>query len=55
MAQKPHVVIAPASVLDNWKRELHRWCPALRVVSYYGPAAARAELRAELGAARAGR
>ena len=55
MARKPHVVVAPASVLDNWKRELQRWCPALRVVAYYGPAASRAELRAELGAARAGR
>eukprot|EP00887_Chlorella_sp_A99_P001899 scaffold18.g1899.t1 len=36
----PHLVVVPASLLENWQRELHRWCPALkvgaRVVVYYG-------------------
>ena len=26
----PHLVVCPASLLDNWTRELHRWCPGLR-------------------------
>ena len=32
----PHLVIVPASLLENWQRELQRWCPRLRVVTYYG-------------------
>ena len=35
---QPHLVIAPASVLENWARELDRWAPALRVVTYHGAA-----------------
>ena len=32
----PHLVIVPASLLENWQRELQQWCPSLRVVTYYG-------------------
>lgn len=32
----PHLVVVPASLLENWQRELRRWCPALKVVVYYG-------------------
>ena len=32
----PHLVVVPASLLENWQRELHRWCPAMKVVVYYG-------------------
>ncbi|CAI5531574.1 unnamed protein product [Closterium sp. Naga37s-1] len=32
----PHLVVAPASLLDNWQRELQLWCPQLRVVLYHG-------------------
>ena len=32
----PHLVIVPASLLENWQRELQKWCPGLRVVTYYG-------------------
>ena len=28
--------MAPASLLENWKRELERWAPALRVGLYHG-------------------
>ena len=28
----PHLVVCPLSVLQTWQTELHRWCPALRVV-----------------------
>jgi hypothetical protein len=42
----PHIIVAPASLLENWQRELARWCPALKVVPYFG--AARIDLRDEL-------
>ena len=32
----PHIIVAPASLLQNWQRELQRWCPGLRAVLYYG-------------------
>ena len=42
----PHLVVAPASLLENWQRELQRWCPGLKVVTYYGTG--RAALRQQL-------
>ena len=42
----PHLVVAPASLLENWQRELQRWCPGLRLVTYYGKD--RAQLRRQL-------
>jgi len=32
----PHLVVAPASTLHNWARELTRFAPTLRVVVYHG-------------------
>ncbi len=32
----PHLVVVPASLLENWQRELDRWCPKLKSVVYYG-------------------
>lgn len=32
----PHLVVVPASLLENWQRELRRWCPAIKSVVYYG-------------------
>ena len=32
----PNLVVVPASLLENWQRELRRWCPSPRVVVYYG-------------------
>eukprot|EP00897_Mesotaenium_endlicherianum_P008187 jgi/Mesen1/7397/ME000388S06610 len=34
--QGPHLVVVPASLLDNWRRELQLWCPAFDVVLYHG-------------------
>ena len=42
----PHIIVAPASLLENWQRELARWCPSLKVAPYFG--AARIDLRNEL-------
>jgi hypothetical protein len=32
----PHLIVVPVSLLENWQRELLRWCPALRVLPFYG-------------------
>lgn len=31
-----HLIIVPASLLDNWAREFSIWCPLLVVESYRG-------------------
>ena len=36
----------PPSLLENWQRELAKWCPGLRMVTYYGKD--RWQLREEL-------
>ncbi|KAK1297027.1 putative chromatin-remodeling complex ATPase chain [Acorus calamus] len=32
----PHLIVSPASVLENWERELKRWCPSFSVVLFHG-------------------
>ncbi|KAL0920289.1 hypothetical protein M5K25_009414 [Dendrobium thyrsiflorum] len=32
----PHLIVCPASVLENWERELKRWCPAFSVILFHG-------------------
>lgn len=32
----PHLIVVPTSVIVNWEFELKKWCPAFKVVSYYG-------------------
>lgn len=41
----PHLVICPSSTLENWLRELNRFCPALVIEPYYGNQQERAEMR----------
>ena len=33
---EPALVVAPASLLENWRRELRTWAPALRVGFFHG-------------------
>ena len=41
----PHLIIVPTSVLLNWEMEFKRFCPAFKVLTYYGSAKARREKR----------
>ncbi|XP_033476037.1 SWI/SNF-related matrix-associated actin-dependent regulator of chromatin subfamily A containing DEAD/H box 1A [Epinephelus lanceolatus] len=44
----PHLIIVPASTLDNWVRELKLWCPSLKVLVYCGSVEDRRYLRHDL-------
>ncbi len=44
-AEDTHLIIVPASTLDNWANELEKWCPSLRVIKYYGSQEERKLLR----------
>ena len=37
----PSLVIVPVTLIENWRRELHRFAPALRVYAHHGPSRAR--------------
>lgn len=37
----PFLVVVPNSTCQNWRNEVKTWAPSLRVVTYYGTAAAR--------------
>lgn len=32
----PHLIVSPASVLENWERELKKWCPSFTVIQFHG-------------------
>src|SRR5512138_3471156 len=34
---RPSLVVAPTSLLENWAREIERFCPELTCVVYHGP------------------
>lgn len=40
-----HLIIVPASTLDNWEREFDVWCPEIRILQYYGSQEMRAQIR----------
>lgn len=37
----PFLIVVPNSTCPNWRREIKRWAPSLRVVAYYGSVEAR--------------
>eukprot|EP00941_MAST-03F_sp_MAST-3F-sp1_P004239 g4239.t1 len=41
----PHLIIVPTSVIVNWEMEIKRWCPAFKVITYYGSVKERAMKR----------
>ncbi|KFQ47151.1 SWI/SNF-related matrix-associated actin-dependent regulator of chromatin subfamily A containing DEAD/H box 1, partial [Nestor notabilis] len=44
----PHLIVVPASTLDNWIREVRLWCPDLKVLLYYGSQEDRKRLRVDI-------
>ncbi|KAM9258688.1 SWI/SNF-related matrix-associated actin-dependent regulator of chromatin subfamily A containing DEAD/H box 1 [Cariama cristata] len=44
----PHLIVVPASTLDNWIREVRLWCPELKVLFYYGSQEDRKHLRVHI-------
>ena len=32
----PHLIVVPTSVMLNWEMELKKWCPAFKILTYYG-------------------
>ncbi|XP_075057791.1 SWI/SNF-related matrix-associated actin-dependent regulator of chromatin subfamily A containing DEAD/H box 1 isoform X2 [Mixophyes fleayi] len=44
----PHLVVVPASTLDNWIREFNQWCPDMNVLLYYGSQEERKHLRYDI-------
>ncbi|TVU14875.1 hypothetical protein EJB05_38371 [Eragrostis curvula] len=32
----PHLIVCPASVLENWERELRKWCPSFSIIMFHG-------------------
>ncbi|XP_061438990.1 SWI/SNF-related matrix-associated actin-dependent regulator of chromatin subfamily A containing DEAD/H box 1 isoform X3 [Rhineura floridana] len=44
----PHLIVVPASTIDNWIREVNLWCPELQVLFYYGSQDDRRHLRMDI-------
>ncbi|XWS42985.1 hypothetical protein CRYUN_Cryun16bG0061300 [Craigia yunnanensis] len=34
----PHLIVVPTSVMLNWETEFLRWCPAFKILTYFGTA-----------------
>jgi SNF2 family DNA or RNA helicase len=32
----PHLIVVPTSIIINWEMEIKRWCPGLKVLTYFG-------------------
>jgi E1A-binding protein p400 len=41
----PHLVIVPTSCIVNWECEFKKWCPMFKILTYYGSAKKRKQLR----------
>ena len=41
----PHLIVVPTSVMLNWEIELKKFCPAFKILTYYGSIQKRKEKR----------
>ncbi|KJH46953.1 protein, SNF2 family [Dictyocaulus viviparus] len=41
----PHLIVVPTSVILNWEMELKKWCPAFKILTYFGSQKDRMEKR----------
>ncbi|CAD6196652.1 unnamed protein product [Caenorhabditis auriculariae] len=41
----PHLIVVPSSTIENWMNELQKWCPKLKLLTYYGNQDERKHLR----------
>jgi SNF2 family DNA or RNA helicase len=41
----PHLIVVPTSVILNWEMELKKWCPAFKILTYFGAFKERCEKR----------
>lgn len=41
----PHLVIVPTTLIMNWEMEFKRWCPGLKIFTYFGRLDERKEKR----------
>lgn len=32
----PHLIVVPTSVMLNWEMEIKKWCPAFKILTYFG-------------------
>ncbi|KAK1572581.1 hypothetical protein Q3G72_034856 [Acer saccharum] len=32
----PHFIVVPTSVMLNWETEFLKWCPAFKILTYFG-------------------
>uniref|UniRef100_A0A7I4YDG9 SWI/SNF-related matrix-associated actin-dependent regulator of chromatin subfamily A containing DEAD/H box 1 homolog n=1 Tax=Haemonchus contortus TaxID=6289 RepID=A0A7I4YDG9_HAECO len=41
----PHLIVVPSSTIENWMAEFVKWCPKVRLLTYYGSQEERRQLR----------